>query len=60
MVVKEDLATDIDVVIAMWCYERGLSISWENRCALRKMVYDLFEAEEIIELVQRTFVKRYK
>jgi len=44
--ISEDLATDIDIMVAMWCQQRQVSgVSWEDRCALRKMVYDLFMAE---------------
>ena len=46
MATSEDLATDIDIVIAMWCQQRGVvGISWDDRCALRKLIYDLFVAE---------------
>ena len=43
MAISEDLATDIDIVIAMWCQQRRVvGISWDDRCALRKLIYDLF------------------
>jgi len=46
MAISEDLATDIDIVIAMWCQQRRvIGISWDDRCALRKLIYDLFVAE---------------
>ena len=46
MPISEDLGTDIDIVIAMWINERRIeNMSWENRCALRKRIYDLFIAE---------------
>ncbi len=63
MAISEDLATDIDIVIAMWCSQRSLTITWENRCALRKMIYDLFVAEgrraELVETSQQPKVKIY-
>ena len=41
---SEDVATDIDIVIAMWVEERNIeNLSWSDRCALRKKIYDYFQ-----------------
>ena len=47
MAFSEDLGTDIDIVIAMWFTTRKINpdISWEDRCALREAIYQLFMAE---------------
>jgi len=48
MAISENLETDIDITIAMWCQQRRIvDISWNDRCALRKLIYDLFIAESL-------------